>query len=184
MKIKIPILISLLLLVACVSNTATLEAEPTKQAATKTPKAASTPENGNQLGVREESLKGLTVNVWHPWFGVESSLFESLVQDFNKENKWGITVAALSQNNYSYLYENVNASLAASNRPDLVIALPEQALAWDAEGAVVELTPYVDDSTYGVDASDFYNIFWTQDNFDGRRVAVPAQRTARFMLWN
>ena len=184
MKIKIPILVTLLLLVACTPYTATLEAGPTKQAATKTPKATATSGNGSQLGVREEALKGLTVNVWHPWFGVESSLFESLVQDFNKENKWGITVVSTSQNNYSFLYENVSASLAASNRPDLVIALPEQALAWDAEGVVTDLTPYVDDPAYGVDSRDFYNIFWTQDNFDRRRVAVPAQRTARFMLWN
>jgi maltose-binding protein MalE len=184
MKIKIPILVTLLLLVACTPYTATLEAGPTKQAATKTPKVTSTPGNGSQLGVREESLKGLTVNVWHPWFGVESSLFESLVQDFNKENKWGITAVSTSQNNYSYLYENVSASLAAPDRPDLVIALPEQALAWDAEGVVLDLTPYVDDPAYGVDSRDFYNIFWTQDNFDGRRVAVPAQRSARFMLWN
>jgi len=184
MKIKKLTLVTLLLLVACTPYTATLEAGPTKQAATKTPKATSMPGNGSQLGVREESLKGLTVNVWHPWFGVESSLFESLVQDFNKENKWGITVVSTSQNNYSYLYENVSASFPTSNRPDLVIALPEQALAWDADGVVIDLTPYVDDPAYGVDSRDFYNIFWTQDNFDRRRVAVPAQRTARFMLWN
>jgi len=184
MKIKKLILVTLILLVACSPDAATLSAEPTKQVAAKTPKAASTSENDNQLGVREESLKGLTVNVWHPWFGVESDLFESLVQDFNKENKWGITVAAVSQNNYSYLYENVNASLLTPSHPDIVIALPEQALAWDAEGAALELTPYVNDLTYGVDASDFYSIFWIQDNVGGRRVAVPAQRTARFMLWN
>jgi ABC-type glycerol-3-phosphate transport system substrate-binding protein len=184
MKIKKLVLVTLLLLVACTPYTTTLEAGPTKQAATKTPKVTSTPENGSQLGVREETLKGLTVNVWHPWFGVESSLFESLVQDFNKENKWGITVVPASQNNYSYLYENVSASFLTSNRPDLVIALPEQALAWDAEGVVTDLTPYVNDPVYGVDSSDFYDIFWIQDNFGGRRVAVPAQRTARFMLWN
>jgi len=184
MKIKKLILVTLLLLVACAPYTATLEAGPTKQAATKTPKATSTPGNGSQLGVREESLKGLTVNVWHPWFGVESSLFESLVQDFNKENKWGIIVVSTSQNNYSYLYENVSASLAAPDRPDLVIALPEQALAWDADGVVIDLTPYVDDPAYGVDSRDFYNIFWAQDHVGGHRVAVPAQRTARFMLWN
>jgi ABC-type glycerol-3-phosphate transport system substrate-binding protein len=184
MKIKKLVLVTLLLLVACTPYTATLEAGSTRQAATKTPKATPMPGNGSRLGVREESLKGITVNVWHPWFGVESSLFEALVQDFNKENKWGITVVSTSQNNYSYLYENVSASFSTSDRPDLVIALPEQALAWDAKGVVTDLTPYVDDQAYGVDSRDFYNIFWTQDNFGGRRVAVPAQRSARFMLWN
>jgi ABC-type glycerol-3-phosphate transport system substrate-binding protein len=184
MKIKKFILVTLLILVACTPYTATLEAGSTKKAATKTPKATSTPGNGSQLGIQEDTLKGLTVNVWHPWFGVESSLFELLVQDFNKENKWGIIVISTSQNNYSYLYENVSKSFATSNRPDLVIALPEQVLAWDAEGVVIDLIPYVDDPYYGVDSSDFYDIFWIQDNFGRRRVAVPAQRTARFMLWN
>ncbi len=184
MKIKKLVLFTLLFLVACSSYILTPEAGSTKPAATKTPTARSTPENGSQLGVREETLKGLTVNVWHPWFGVEASLFESLVKDFNKENKWGITVVPTSQINYSYLYENVNASLPMADRPDLVIALPEQALAWNAEGVVTDLTPYAGDPTYGVDPRDFYNIFWTQDNVGGRRVAVPAQRSARFILCN
>ena len=37
---------------------------------------------------------------------------------------------------------------------------------------------------YGIDSSDIPSVFWNQDISDDVRVAVPAQRTARFLLWN
>jgi ABC-type glycerol-3-phosphate transport system substrate-binding protein len=122
--------------------------------------------------------------VWHPWYGVESSLFNTFVEDFNQQNEWGIKVSAESQVNFSNLYENLEASLPTAEKPDLVIALPEHALEWDANGVIVDLTPYAQDPAYGIDSSDIPNVFWNQDHFGGRRVAIPAQRTARFLLWN
>jgi ABC-type glycerol-3-phosphate transport system substrate-binding protein len=65
-----------------------------------------------------------------------------------------------------------------------VIALPEHALEWNANRVVANLTPYVSDSVYGIDTSDIPLVFWSQDTFGDTRVAVPAQRTARFLLWN
>jgi ABC-type glycerol-3-phosphate transport system substrate-binding protein len=46
------------------------------------------------------------------------------------------------------------------------------------------MTPYVDDPLYGIDHSDFPLVFWNQDEIGDRRIAIPAQRTARFLLWN
>jgi ABC-type glycerol-3-phosphate transport system substrate-binding protein len=37
---------------------------------------------------------------------------------------------------------------------------------------------------YGIDSSDIPNVFWNQDYLGGKRMALPAQRTARFLLWN
>jgi multiple sugar transport system substrate-binding protein/sn-glycerol 3-phosphate transport system substrate-binding protein len=37
---------------------------------------------------------------------------------------------------------------------------------------------------YGIDSSDISPVFWDQDITGDVRVAVPAQRTARFLLWN
>jgi len=136
------------------------------------------------LGVAQEELNGLAIDVWHPWFGVEAGLFQNLVDDFNGTNSWGIRVNASGQVNFGNLYDAVAASLPTAGRPDLVIALPEHALGWSAEGVSVELTPYIDDPVYGMDAADIPDVFWNQDQLGGHRIAIPAQRTARVLLWN
>ncbi len=173
-----------LFLIACTPNAAPITATQ----AAKTPQPASTPTGtASSSQVPVEALQGLTIQVAHPWFGTDASLFESQVADFNQTNAWGIKVVATGNINYSLLYENVTAALPTAARPNLVIALPEHARLWDADGAVVDLTPYVSDPAHGWSAeevSDFPAVFWDQDADGTRRLALPYQRTARFMLWN
>jgi multiple sugar transport system substrate-binding protein len=142
---------------------------------------------GSGVGIPEEALKGVTVQVWMPWFGADASLFESQVNDFNSSNPWGITVQAASHNNYTELYQDITAALHIATWPQLAIALPEQALSWDSSGQVVDLTRYVNDPKYGfteAEVRDFPPAFWSQDTIGGRRLAVPAERTARLLLYN
>jgi ABC-type glycerol-3-phosphate transport system substrate-binding protein len=43
------------------------------------------------------------------------------------------------------------------------------------------------DPLYGLspaDLADFPAVIWNQDDVDGKRFGVPAQRTARFLLYN
>jgi len=180
------LLLSVCLLAACAPRKT--ETPAAARTAVNTPQPTHTPlAVGTQINVTREALKGITVQVWHPWFGVEANLFNSMVSEFNQQNQWGIQVAAVGQSNYTSLYDSVTAALPTARRPNLVIALPEQARAWDADGYVVDLTPYLEDSQFGwseVQASDFAPVFWNQDGDGARQLAVPAQRSARFMLWN
>ena len=73
---------------------------------------------------------------------------------------------------------------SSSGEADLVIALPEHALEWNENRLVTDLAPYVIDPIYGMDVSDIPFVFWNQDEYADVRVAMPAQRTARFLLWN
>jgi ABC-type glycerol-3-phosphate transport system substrate-binding protein len=142
---------------------------------------------GSGVGIPPEALQGVKIQVWMPWFGVDTQLFESQVNDFNSSNQWGITVEAVSQQNYTELYDNVTSALATPDKPQLAIALPEQAIGWDKPGQVVDLTRYIHDPEYGLTASeiaDFPAAFWSQDELGTRRLAMPAQRTARVMLYN
>lgn len=157
----------------------------TADAATATPAAASVPVSA--LGVEAESLRGVTVMAWHPWFGVEAALFETQAADFNTTNEWGITVLSAGQSNYAELFNNVTASLAAPDKPNLVIGLPEQALFWDERAGVVDLTPYMADPIWGMspdDIADFPPVFWKQDQAGERRLGMPAERTTRMMFYN
>jgi sn-glycerol 3-phosphate transport system substrate-binding protein len=176
-----------IILSACSTSDAASTSEPSASAeTTKTATKTSTPtvRPATRLGVSKEALKGLEISVWTPWYGVESSLFDTFVKEFNEKNEWGIKVIAESQVNFTNLYDNVTNSMAAPRKPDMVIALPEHALEWEADGMVTDLMPYVRDPLYGIDSSDIPNVFWNQDHFGEKRLAIPAQRTARFLLWN
>jgi ABC-type glycerol-3-phosphate transport system substrate-binding protein len=139
----------------------------------------------SSLTVEIEALRGAQVHVWYPWFGAEASLFESQIAAFNTENEWGIVVSGQSMGNYSELFLQTEAALEGSEFPQVVVAFPEHALAWEEH--VVDLTPYVNDPLYGLtplEISDFPAVIWNQDEVGGKRYGVPAQRTARLLLYN
>jgi len=137
------------------------------------------------LDVDPSALRGTQINVWHPWFGTEASLFESQVAKFNSENEWGIVVNAQGKGNFSELFSQTSATLEDRLNPQVVVALPEQAFSWGDK--VVDLNTYVNDPQYGLrteDVLDFPPAVWDQENLDGKRFGVPAERTARFLLYN
>jgi len=139
----------------------------------------------SSLKVEKDALRGVQVKLWHPWFGAEASLIDSQVAKFNTENEWGIVVSAESKTNYSELFSQTEAALKDATYPQIVIAFPEHALEW--QDHVVDLTPYVSDPLYGFnpsEISDFPTVVWDQDDVDGKRFGMPAQRTARFILYN
>lgn len=139
----------------------------------------------SSLEVEREALRGTQVEIWHPWFGTEASLFESQVARFNTENEWGIVVHAEGKTNFAELFTQTEAALEERSNPDMVIALPEYAFGWDEH--VVDLTPYVGDPLYGLsedDVLDFPPVVWDLENVDGKRFGLPAQRTARLLLYN
>ena len=154
---------------------------------TDVPVATNTPEIESRLGVEPEALNGLTVDVWHPFYGAPSSLFESQIEEFNSTNTWGIQVQAESFQNYTELYEQASVAVTGPDKPDVVIGLPEYAVEWHAQGAVLDLSPYVVDPIYGLSEAqiaDFPSVFWEQDQVGGLRLGMPAQRTTRLLLYN
>src|SRR5512135_1418709 len=168
-------LLILVTLAACSPGTAGPQLTPSAVAAA--PTAILGPEA--LPAVPSGALRGLSIKVWYPWLGVEASLFESLVTEFNNNNDWGISVQATSESSYTEIYNNVTSSLPTADRPQLVVALPEYALAWDTDGYVVDLTGYIADPANGLnsdDVRDFPAVFWSQDAVGGRRLGVPAER--------
>lgn len=190
MKKSIPLfIIASILLSACGSGETTpaagvVESTAAAQGTESAQTAEPTSEAATRLEVNEEALNGLEITVWTPWYGVEQSLFETFVREFNESNEWGIQVEAQSQINFANLFENTTAALPTGNKPDLVIALPEHAQEWYVEGVTSDLTDYADDPLYGIDAEDVPYAIWNQDLAGNARVAFPAQRTAQVMLWN
>jgi len=151
------------------------------------PRPTLTAQSRLRPSIPAESLKGVGIQIWHPWYGVEASLLESQTAEFNQENRWGITVRATGHTSFTELYNSVTSALPGTDGPQLVIALPEQPIGWDADGYVIDLGDYIGDPAYGLgteELSDFPPVFWNQDVIAGRRLGVPAQRSAHFLVYN
>jgi len=177
--------IAAIILNACSGTNVTTTAEAAAtQVSAKTQTAEPALETVSSLQVNEEALRGLNITVWVPWYGLESDLFNTFANEFNTQNEWGFQVSVENQINFSNMYENVTASLPRDEKPDLVIALPEHAQEWYADGVVTDLTNYMSDPKFGIDASDISSVILNQDIAGEARVAFPAQRTAQFLLWN
>lgn len=132
-------------------------------------------------------LRGLNIQVWHAFTGPADELFTSQVAQFNSDNQWGIVINPTGYGDYIGLFDSMNAALEAGQTPDLVAALPEQRLTWQTRAAVTDLTPYLEDPQWGLQAAeraDFPAIFWAQDASDGQQLGLPAQRSARLLYYN
>jgi len=179
--------ISLLVLIALTACQPS-KLQPTVAASTAAaPRPTGTAQPRLRPSIPAESLRGVGIQIWHPWFGVEASLLESQVAEFNKENDWGITVRASGKSSFTELYNSLTTALPGTDAPQLVIALPEQSISWDAGGYVIDLTDYIGDPVYGLsteEVSDFAPVFWNQELVAGRRLGVPAQRSANFLIYN
>jgi ABC-type glycerol-3-phosphate transport system substrate-binding protein len=137
--------------------------------------------------VRVTDLRGVTVQAWHAFAGPAYELFASQAAQFNAFNEWGIIVAPTAYRDYPELFEAVQGALGSGAPPDLVAALPEHALAWDALDGVVDLNPYISDPGWGLAPealADIPSAFLAQDSLAGRQLGVPAQRSTRLIFYN
>ena len=178
---------------ACGTGSPTHDATPDLPAAkvtsspSSTPVPSITPTPLPTLAVDPAALRGVSIQVWHAFAGPAADLFTSQAAEFNATNQWGIVVNPDGFGDYTSLLDGMNTALDAGQAPDLVAALPEQTLAWEALGKVVDLQPYLADPQWGLTADvigDIPSVFWAQDHANGKQLGIPAQRSARFIFYN
>ena len=151
------------------------------------PAPSQTPTPLPTVGVDPAALRGVSIQVWQAFTGPAADLFTSQAAQFNADNQWGIVVTPSGYGDYTSLFDAMNAALDTGKAADLVATLPEQTLAWETLGKVVDLQPYLVDPQWGLgkDAiADIPSIFWAQDNVNGEQLGIPAQRSARFIFYN
>ena len=124
----------------------------------------------------------------HPWAGGEADAIDSMVAEFNRDNQWGIMVVVEKPGSAAELINNLEGELGTSTQPDIIAAPIESLLALNQnDKVVIDLSPYVSSGTYGLDPKiidAFSQVIWDQDSLDGYRYGIPAQRTAKVMIYN
>jgi ABC-type glycerol-3-phosphate transport system substrate-binding protein len=187
---------SILLLAACTGEIAPTPAPdsptptvtpPPLPTATPTPEVAATPTpTATPSGIQPEALRGVRIQFWHSFTGEKEAALLSLVNQFNAENEFAITVVAFNQGND--LYQNVRAAIGLGALPHVTLGYTNQLQSWDNTGKViVDLNEYLYDDRWGLQDSqraDFYEAVWEQDESAGKRLGLPYYRSAMVIFYN
>ena len=135
-------------------------------------------------------LSGTTVTFWHVYGEGDprNDTINSIVEDFNATNEYGITVEAYDQGQHSDLQDKVNAGLTSGDLPALTVAYTSSFLDWSTVDAVVDLNNFVTDPHYGLTQEEIDAIYpgIYADGLapDGTRVAWPMSHSANVMTYN
>ena len=180
-----------LVLTACgPSATPTPEpAMPPTEAPTEEPMMTEEPMATEEVMGPEIDPTGQTVTFWHVWgTGGPSEALLAIVDDFNATNEWGITVNAVDQDDYAPLEDAFNAAIQSGDLPDLVTGYANAMANWYAVDSVVDLGPYMNDSTFGLTAEDLSAINEGAINGgkapDGTQFAFPISQSANVLFYN
>jgi len=132
---------------------------------------------------------GQTVTFWHVWgTGSVSEAMLAIVDEFNASNEWGITVEAVDQDDYAPLEDAFNAAIQSGDLPDLVTGYSNAMANWYSVDSVVDLSPYMNDSMFGLTAEDLSAINEGSINGgkapDGTQFAFPISQSANVIFYN
>lgn len=164
---------------------------PAPAYATGTPSPTWTP-TVPPITVKPSSLKGVNVTLWYSWTGETRRVFESLINQFNEANSWGIQLTAVQQGDGQALYASLDDLFNnhdMNNLPNLVLASPDQISSInDHSEAIVWLTPYLSDPVVGLSAEEqaaIPDVYWDLERrTKGRISGLPALRTYHVLFYN
>ncbi len=135
---------------------------------------------------------GQTIVYWHQFSGAQLETMTAIVEDFNANNEYGITVEALAQGSYNDIRELMNASIISGELPNLVAGYANDAASYARDNVVVDLNQYVNDPTWGLTAeqlADFNTDLLTFNSpvgepFNGALLAWPHQSSGQVLVYN
>jgi len=180
-----------LVLTACgPSATPTPEpAAPAAPAETEEPMMTEEPMATEEAMMPDVDPTGQTVNFWHVWGeDLPGETMTAIVDDFNASNEWDITVNGIEQGRYNDLEDAFNAAIQSGDLPDMVTGYPNAMANWYAVDAVVDLSPYMSDSYFGLSAEDLSATNEGALNGgtapDGTQFAFPISQSANVLFYN
>jgi multiple sugar transport system substrate-binding protein len=159
---------------------------PGRRTPTPSP-VAPTPQPTSAIQVAPLDLRGLQLTFWHPWSGGAASALAELVSEFNAQNEWGIQVNSIYRGNFDDLYNQVITATGSANAPDLTLAYPYQAQAYDTKAKLADLNLYLQDPRWGLSSAQLAGIYpaFLEPGLSGdRRLGFPALRSAQVLYYN
>lgn len=130
----------------------------------------------------------VTIDFWHVYSDAPGEALQALVDQFNAENPYGVTVAAFNQGNYSDVEDKINAGIQSGDLPHVVMAYTNTLTDWHSVDSIIDLTPYVDDAQYGLTAEEMEDLYphlkAAGSTPDGAWIAYPMTQSANVLVYN
>ncbi len=161
---------------------------PTEPPPSTIPNPPTTPEMVDAIDL---SGRAVRVAYWHQRPQADQDLLQRMLDEFNRTNPYGIQARAeIAGVTFNDVYNRANAAIQAGEPPDISVASPNQAAMYRAQGAVIDLTPFIRSRKYGLSESDMQGLlpFFVNGDanpqFQGERLSLPSQRAAVVMVYN
>jgi multiple sugar transport system substrate-binding protein len=164
-------------LAACAEETPTTPVAPT------TPTTPTTPAEP----ASRKLPTGVTVEFWHSMSGPNGQAVQYLVDRFNAENEYGITVNATYQGGYGDAHQKVTAALVAGDYPDIGQSYGNNVVTYFPSNKVVQLDEFIFDPEWGIE--DFEDILIGYRNEskafqDGKFYTLPFSKSTEVLYYN
>lgn len=145
--------------------------------------------NNATAEIVKELNNPVSIEMWHYLNGKQAEVLDSIIQDFNSNNNMGITVTAVNQGNIGDLNKKVITASQSNSLPAIINVYPDIATGLINQNKIIDLSPYVNDSTVGMKSdieNDFYKTFidevsqWGKDAVYG----IPMTKSTEVLYVN
>ena len=165
---------------------------PEATATTAAAEVSNPPKTAAEVDSLELTGKNIEVTFWHRYSGSQVTRVLEIANDFNQKNPYGITVK-LEQAGSSYndVYNKINAVIqGGGDLPAFTVAYQNQAALYRSEGYLIDLSPFIQSTKYGLsadDQKDFFPYFLESDKnpqFPNEVLGWPTQRSMEVLYSN
>jgi multiple sugar transport system substrate-binding protein len=133
---------------------------------------------------------GQTITFWHQHGGVREEGLRAIVERFNAENPYDITVIAEYQGSYPEVFQKMLLLIGTPDAPNLVVAYQDQAAAYQFANGLVDIREFLASERWGLspaEEADFFPGFIASDVnpvLGGQLLGFPPNRSAEVMYYN
>ena len=118
--------------------------------------------SGDPASVEVELTEPITITFWHGIVQENMQVtLNEIVDDFNNGigAEKGITVEVYAKGEMPDLENAVTAAIKAGNMSNVTLTEAASVVDWLQADCVVDMTPYIENENYGLDLSDYYDVY-------------------------
>ncbi|CAN5802198.1 ABC transporter substrate-binding protein [soil metagenome] len=133
---------------------------------------------------------GQSITFWHQHGGVREEGLQRIVERFNSDNPYGITVVAEYPGSYPEVFQKMLLLVGTTDAPNLVVAYQDQAAAYQFADGLVDIRTFLASERWGFEPGDFADFFPgfiasdVNPVLDGQLLGFPPNRSIEVMYYN
>jgi multiple sugar transport system substrate-binding protein len=141
------------------------------------------------LGMDWSVLEGQELEFWYIWDLDEPGAgMNAIVDRFNQENEWGITVVAHDQGLVLDPLASVESAFEEGQLPHIMVGESAVIAGWYQSGLIIDLNPFMEDPAVGMlekDQRAFYPGIFSEFTLDGSvHLGMPFSQSIQVIYYN